>query len=198
MKAKGANSWLFPLRFVIFFALAYIIWDFTAPVGTVILGNVAGKIVMALDRADYTKAVETSGKYIVIDYQPSKDGKPLTLEYKGFTFNTVLLIALIMAVPNISYKLRLKILLLGLVILFPIQVFRLVIYIFNYYCQNMRRKSGAYIYPAYMFHSIGYLDRILIRIDGQIIPVIIWGALFYYYKWHNVYTRLRKAGQAEE
>ena len=56
----------------------------------------------------------------------------------------------------------------------------------------MRRKSGAFIYPAYMHHSIGYADRIMWRIDGQIIPVIIWAGLFYYYKWHNVFTKMRK------
>jgi hypothetical protein len=151
---------------------------------------------MAIDSADHTKDVRFHGKYMVIDYGPTKEGKSLTLEYKGFTFNTVLLIALIMAVPKVKYKLRLRILLLGIVILFPVQVFRLVVYIFNYYCLNIRRRSGAFIYPAYLHHSIGYVDKILIRVDGQIIPVIIWGALFYYYKWHYIFSSLRKEKNA--
>lgn len=189
-----------PLRFVIVFVvtfiIVYLLWHVTAPLANEVFTFIGGNIVMLLDRADYTKAIESAGKYLVVAYEPTKDGKPLTLEYKGFTFNTVFLVALIMAVPNVDYKLRLKILVLGLVILYPFQVFRLVVYIFNYYCQNMRRKSGAFIYPAYIHHAIGYADRVLIRIDGQIIPVIIWAGLFYYYKWHNIFTEMMKKRSA--
>ncbi len=185
-----------PLRFVIVFVatfiIVYLLWSFTAPLANKVFTFIGGNVVMLFDRADYTRAIESAGRYIVVAYEPTKDGKPLTLEYKGFTFNTVFLVALIMAVPNINYKLRLKILILGLVILYPIQVFRLVVYIFNYYCLNMRRKSGDFIYPAYLHHAIGYADRVLIRIDGQIIPVIIWAGLFYYYKWHNIFTKMMK------
>ena len=198
MKVKISNNWLFPLRFILFFALAYIIWDFTAPVGTRLLSDIAGGIIMTADRTDYTKDITSTGKYIVVHYEPTTDGKPLTLEYKGFTFNSVLLVALIMAVPSVHYKIRLKILLLGLLILYPVQIFKFVIYVFNHYCQNMRRKSGAFIYPAYLHHSIGYIDKVMWRIDGQIIPVLIWGGLFYYYKWHKIFTKLQKSKIAEK
>ena len=193
MKAKSSNSWLFPLRFIFFFALAYGIWILTAPIGTRIIADIGGGIVLLLDREGYTNDIKAMDEYIIIDHKHDKDDKPLTVEYKGFTFNTVLLAALIMAVPRVNYKLRLKIMLIGLAILFPVQVFKFVIYVFNYYCQNMRRKSGAFIYPAYIHHSIGYADKTMWRIDGQIIPVVIWGALYYYYKWHNVFTKLRKS-----
>jgi hypothetical protein len=43
-----------------------------------------------------------------------------------------------------------------------------------------------------MHSAIGYVDKTLIRIDSQIIPVIIWAGLFYYYKWHNIFTKLMK------
>jgi hypothetical protein len=185
-----------PLRFVIGFVAAfvivYLLWSLTAPLANTVFTFIGGNIVMLLDRADYTKAIESAGRYIVVVYEPTKDDKPLTLEYKGFTFSAVFLVALIMAVPNVDYKLRLKILVLGLLILFPIQIFKFVVYVFNYYCQNMRRKSGAFIYPAYLHHSIGYADRIMWRIDGQVIPVIIWAGLFYYYKWHNIFTKMMK------
>lgn len=193
MKAKNSNSWLFPFRFIIFFAAAYLVWHFSAPVATRIFSDIAGGIIMVLDRADYTNDIKAKDEYIIIDHKHDKDDKPLALEYKGFTFNTVLLAALIMAVPRVNYKLRLKIMIIGLAILFPIQVFKFVIYVFNYYCQNMRRKSGAFIYPAYIHHSIGYADKTMWRIDGQIIPVVIWGGLYYYYKWHNIFAKLRKS-----
>jgi hypothetical protein len=184
--------WQFVVRFILAFVLVYILWHLTAPLANKVFTYVSGNIVMMLDRADYTKSVNSVGRYIVVDYEPTKDGKPLTLEYKGFTFNTVFLVALILAVPKVEYRLRLKILFLGLLILFPVQVFKFVIYVFNHYCQNMRRRSGAYIYPAYIYHAIGYADRVMWRIDGQIIPVMIWAGLFYYYKWHNIFTRLKK------
>jgi hypothetical protein len=190
-QARGA-IWRFVLVFVATFIVAYLLWHFTAPLANELFTFVGGNIVMLLDGADYTKGIGSTGRYIVIDYEPAKEGKPLTLEYKGFTFNTVFLVALIMAVPNVNYKLRLKILIAGLAILFPVQIFKFVVYVFNYYCQNMRRKSGAFIYPAFMHHSIGYADRIMWRIDGQIIPVIIWGGLFYYYRWHKLFTSMRK------
>ena len=193
MKAKSSNSWLFPLRFLLFFALTYIIWDFTAPVGTKVFSYVAGNIVLAIDDAGHATDIFPYEKYIVVQYPAARDGKPLSLEYKGFTFNTVLLVALIMAVPRVDYKLRLKLLILGLIILFPIQIFRLVVYIFNFFCRNIKRSDGSFIYPAYLYHSIGYVDKTLIRIDGQIIPVLIWSGLYYYYKWHNIFTKLRKA-----
>jgi hypothetical protein len=184
--------WQFIIRFVLSFIAVYGAWHLTAPLANKLFSFVGGNIVMMLDRADYTKSVDSSGRYIVVTYEPTEDGRPLTLEYKGFTFNTVFLVALIMAVPNVNYKLRLKILILALVILYPLQIFKFVVYVFNHYCQNMRRRSGAFIYPAFMHHAIGYADRIMWRIDGQIIPVLIWAALFYYYKWHNMFTRLRK------
>ena len=152
---------------------------------------------MLIDQANRTKAVEAVRDLIVVVYEPAIDGKTLNLEYKGFTFNMVFLFALIMAVPNVNYKLRLKILIIGFIIVYPIQVFRVVIYVFNYYCHNIKRRSGATIYPTYLHNTIGYLDKTLIRIDGQIIPVVIWAALFYYYKWHNIFKKLRQA-KAEE
>ncbi|MEE9553002.1 MAG: hypothetical protein V3W18_01795 [candidate division Zixibacteria bacterium] len=193
MKVKISNSWLFPLRFIIYLALAYVIWVFTAPVGTRILADIGGGIVLLLDRADYTNDIKPYDEYIIIDHKHDGDDKPLTVEYRGFTFNLPFLVALIMMVPKVNYKLRFKILIIGMVIIFPIQVFKFVVYIFNYYCQNIRRRSGAFIYPAYLHHTIGYVDKVMWRIDGQIIPVLIWGGLYYYYKWHNVFTKLRKA-----
>lgn len=199
MKARRLNKLQIrnaPLRFVIVFVatfiIVYLLWSLTAPLANKVFTFIGGNVVMLFDRADYTRAIESAGKHIVVAYEPTEDGKPLTLEYKGFTFNTVFLVALIMAVPNVNYKLRLKILILGLVILYPIQIFKLVVYIFNYYCQNIRRRSGAFIYPSYMHHAIGYADRIMWRIDGQIIPVFVWAGLFYYFKWHNILMKIRK------
>ena len=191
MKPKIANSWRFLLRFIVFFALAYIIWDFTAPLGAKILGGVAGVLVKAVDNHDFIIDVKGAGKNIVVVQQKAKDIQPLSLEYKGFTFNTVLLVALIMAVPDLKYKLRAKILFLGIIILFPVQVFRLFVFIINYY-KNIKMTGTDYIFTGFMRNTFGYIDKVLIRIDGQILPVVVWAALLYYYKWYNTLAKLKK------
>ena len=109
---------------------------------------------MLFDSNNFTKSMYAKDKYIVINYAPSPDGKPRVTGYDIYTFNTVFLIALIMAVPGIKYKLRLKILLIGLALLFPIQLLRLVIYVFNYYGQNMRLASGERLYSTIVWQSL--------------------------------------------
>lgn len=206
MKVPEKNSWpsllklvlLLIVKFLVIFAVTFTIWHFTAPVGTKVFASIAGGIVKIFDRAGFTKSISSYDEYIVVNHKYDKDEKPLFLEYKGFSFNAVFLITLIMIVPNVNYKLRLKILVLGLLIIFPEQIFRLVIYIFNYYCLNISRKGGATIYPAYIHNTIGYIDKVMIRIDGQIVPVVIWAALFYYYKWHNIYSKLKRSRFAEK
>ena len=190
MKNLTSNKWLFFVRFVIFFIVVYTIWHFSASITNKPFTFIGGNLIMLFDGRDLTKAVKAVDKLIVVVYEPSKDGKTLTMDYKSFTFNTVFLLALILAVPDIKHKLRFKILLLGMLILYPEQIFRMVIYVFNHYCNNMRLRSGAFIYPAYLHHAIGYIDRVLIRIDGQIVPIIIWASLFYYYKWHYIVKKM--------
>ena len=197
MKPRIANSWQFLIRFILFFALAYVIWDLTAPLGARILGGIAGYLVKTVDKYNFIMDVKAAGKNIVIITQTAKDIEPLTLEYKGFTFNTVLLAALIMAVPGVKYRLRAKILILGIIILFPIQVFRLSVFIINYY-KNIRMTGTDYIFPAFMRGTFGYITDILIRIDGQILPVIVWAALFYYYKWYSTLAKLKKKKASAE
>ncbi len=196
MKAKKPNKWFFLLRFLIAFAIIYLLWNFSAPLANRVFTFFGGNILMLFDGANYTRAVEPDGEFIVVVFGAGKNVETLNLEYKGFTFNTVLLLALILAVPDVNYKLRLKILILGMVVLYPIQIIRLVIFIFNYYCQNMGRRGGGTLYPQFTHNAIGYVDKTLIRIDGQIIPVFIWAGLFYYYKWHNVFTKMMKKRSA--
>ncbi|MCD6163433.1 MAG: hypothetical protein J7K40_13615 [candidate division Zixibacteria bacterium] len=188
-RRKISDRWLFFLRFPLFFILAYLIWSYSAPIANKIFTFTGEKVVMLFDANNFTKSMTAKGKYIVVNYAPSPDGKPRVTKYNIYTFNTVFLIALIMAVPGIKYKLRIKILLIGLILLFPIQILRLAIYVFNYYGQNMRIASGERLYPAIVWKTLVYGKRILARLDGQLVPILIWGGLFYYYKWHNIFKK---------
>ncbi len=146
------------------------------------------KIVLVFDTYDITKSIDSAGKSIIVHYAPSSDGKPYVINYRKLTFNTMFLMALIMAVPQVNVKVRLKILLMGMVFLFPVQVFRLVITVFNYYGQHMK-MDGQSLYPLVVRKGLWHTERALARLDGQLIPVIIWAGLFFYYQWYYKYFK---------
>jgi hypothetical protein len=176
------------LRFVVFFLVAFGLWFLTAPVVNHVLVFCAEKIVFLFDNYDITKAIDSAGKKIYVLYAPSPDGEPYVLNYRHLTFNTVFLLALIMAVPNVDTKLRFKILIIGLTCLFPVQVFRLVVTVFNYYGQHIKR-DGESVYPVVYRKGLWFTERGLARLDGQLIPVVIWAGLFFYYKWYYKYFK---------
>ncbi len=113
----------------------------------------------------------------------------MATSFKYYTFNGVFLIALILAVPKVNYKLRLKILLLGFLVLVPFQLLLFNVYVFDNYARKMMWSSDRYVYSGFVRNSLLYGRRILMRVEGQLIPVIIWVGLFYYYKWHRILTK---------
>jgi len=158
-----------------------------------ILTYAGEKVVFLFDGNDLTQSLTSSGRNILLVFQPS-DGKPHMLNYRNITFNFVFLMALIMAVPDINYRLRLKILLLGYAFLFPVQVTRLVVYIFNYYGQHINR-DGLPLYSDFPRKALLYTNRSLQRLDGQIVPVAIWAGLYFYYKWqYKFFKKDRRTG----
>ena len=92
------------------FAAVFLIWDTTKPVGTKVFAYCGEKIIKLLDTRDFTKKILTRDGEIYVFYHPTADGKPMATSFKYYTFNGVFLIALILAVPKVNYKLRLKIL----------------------------------------------------------------------------------------
>jgi len=122
-------------------------------------------------------------------FHPTPDGKPLATSFKYFTFNGVFLAALILAVPKVKYKLRLKILLLGFFFLVPFQLLLFNVFVFDNYAKRMMWSSDKFVYSDFVRNSLLYGRRILMRIEGQLIPVLIWAGLFYYYRWHNILAK---------
>ena len=55
----------------------------------------------------------------------------------------------------------------------------------------------GFLYPDLIRQSLSYGQKILIRVEGQLVPIIIWAGLFYYYKWHNILTKRIKSRLSE-
>ncbi len=55
----------------------------------------------------------------------------------------------------------------------------------------------GFLYPDFIRYSLSYGQKILIRVEGQLVPIIIWAGLFYYYKWHNILTKRIKSRLSE-
>ena len=180
---KRPIRWRFLIRFVIFFAAAFLLWLATTPVCNQVLTVAAEIVVKSLDGYDITQSMTASGKDVIVRYQPSLDGKPHVINARNISFNVVFLLALIMAVPDIRNKRRLRILVLGIIFIFPVQVIRLSTYVLNFYGQHMQ-MDGVYAYPYLWRKALFYGDMTLTRIDSMLIPVVIWAGLFFYYKWY--------------
>ncbi|UCC79707.1 MAG: hypothetical protein JSW64_15830 [Candidatus Zixiibacteriota bacterium] len=191
-KKKLPDIWAFIIGFVIFFTVAFLIWDTSKPIGAKIFAFCGEQVVKLLEKKDTTRNVITQGGDIFIIYHPSSDGKSLSTKFKYYTFNGVFLFALIMAVPGINYKLRLKILIIGFILIFPFQLLLFVVFVLNSYAKRMMIRDG-FLYPDLIRHTLSYGQKILIRVEGQLIPIIIWGGLFYYYKWHGILTKRIKS-----
>jgi hypothetical protein len=177
----------FLIRFLVYFIVAFLFWIVVTPVGASIYAFVGGKIIYLLDDYGMTKSIHSSGKTIVLKYAPS-DGKPQLINSRTTTFNVVFLLALIMAVPDVRNNLRLKIILIGVGLLIPVQLVRLVVWVFNYYSQHIR-LDGELIYPYFWRKTLIWSDRTLARLDSMLIPVVIWAGLFYYYKWNYKFKK---------
>ncbi|MDH3892410.1 MAG: hypothetical protein OEV49_15155 [candidate division Zixibacteria bacterium] len=159
---------------------------------TTVLTFVAEKVVLLLDSHDLTTGMDSSGKNIRLRYQPTPDGKPHVMSYRIISFGTVFLLALIMAVPNVKPRLRLKILGIGYAVIFGVQVVHLVVYVFNYYGQHMNTVAGQSLYPVFWRKALFYTNLTMLRLSAQAVPVLIWAGLYFYFVWYDRYFKKAK------
>jgi hypothetical protein len=170
---------------VIAFPLVFLVWILTVPVMNTVITSLATPIIYILDWHDVTDNIRVDGDMIYFYYSPS-DGKPVVADYRRMTYNFVFLVALILAVPDIRPRLRMKILLIGLLILFPLHVFRVVIFILNHYGQYLRSGDKT-LYPLLYRKFLFYSYRLQLLLDGYLTPLLIWGGLMFYYRWSYKY-----------
>jgi hypothetical protein len=178
------------VRLIAVFPLVFLFWYAAAPVMNATVAFIAEPVVNILDWHDLTQDIKTEGSRFVLYFSPS-DGKPVIGEYRRISYNFVFLVALILAVPDIRPRLRLKILVMGLLILYPLQVFRIVVFILNHYGQHMISGEQT-LYPFLYRKSLFYIYRIQLVLDGYLTPIVIWAGLYLYYKWSSEYLMRRK------
>lgn len=188
MTQEKRSRWLFLGRFAIYFVVAFVVWVVTTPVMAELFAFGCEKLLFLLDSYDLTQSVVASGRTIGLIYSPSPDGEPLLMNYRNISYSTPFLVALIMAVPSVNPRVRARILLIGLLLLIPFQVFRLVIFVFHYYSQYMTIGDHA-LYSAFWRQVLLYADRVLGRTDGTLVPLAIWAGLYFYYKWHYKFIK---------
>lgn len=94
----------------------------------------------------------------------------------------VLLFALIWAVPNISFKKRLKIFLLGGLIIFGVHVVKLFVYVKHTYASHIIVDGVDYFTP---FQKAVYrsLREFFIKVGNQFVPIMIWSLLYVNHWW---------------
>lgn len=147
-------------------------------------------IIHILDWHDVTGEIQAEGDRIYFFYTPS-DGRPQVADYRRMSYNFVFLMALILAAPDVRPRLRIKIMLMALAILYPLQVLRVVVFIINHYSQHLR-SDGQMLYPWLYRKFLFYAYRTQLLLDGYLTPIIIWGSLMFYYRWSKNYLKKRR------
>ena len=178
----------FILRFLLFFSVGIAVWYWLTPLEASFTAWVAEPLVRLIDSYNLTQDLASSGASILHYYSPSPTGLPFEISYRFVNYNDFLLFALIMAVPGVRPRLRLKILLLGFVILFPTHVAMVLMAIAkNLSLLDINKQP---FYSVFVRNALFYIDRVMTRINGELFPVLIWAGLYYFYEWHK-YLSLR-------
>jgi hypothetical protein len=130
-----------------------------------------------------TESVKGVEKWIWVYHIP-KGSAPI--KYRGglVHFDMVLLFALIWAVPNINFKRRLKIFLLGILIIFGVHLIKIFVYVKHEYAQHIKLDEVLYFSP---FQRAVYrnLKDFFLRVGNQLVPILVWSLLYVKYWWKS-------------
>ena len=174
---------LFLIRVVLFFAFFYLLWYYLSPFYNGILTGVSGQVVRLSETGGLkvTRSIVGVEKEIWIYHIAA--GSPVT-KYRGdlVHFDMVLLFALIWAVPNVNVKKRLKIFLLGGLIIYGVHVVKLFVYVKHTYASYLI-VHGTYYFTPLQKAVYGSLKAFFIKVGNQAIPVLIWSLLYVNHWW---------------
>ncbi len=123
-----------------------------------------------------TESVKGVEKGIWVYHIP-KGSPPIKYEGDLVHFDMVLLFALIWAVPNINFKKRLKIFLLGIIIIFGVHVIKIFVYAKHEYAQHIKLDEVRYFSS---FERVVYrkLKDFFLRVGNQLMPILVWSLLY--------------------
>ena len=182
---------LFLIRLVFFFAFFYLLWYFLSPFYNHILAGVSEQELKLSEvgKRKITQSVIAEKKEIWVYHIP--EGSPVVgLKANILHFDMVLLFALIWAVPHVPFKRRMKIFLLGFLIVFVIHLLKVFVFVKKEYSLNIK-VDGVPYWSIFQQRAYEYLDRFILFIVNQIFPVLIW-SLLYWHDWWDKRFRLLK------
>ena len=181
-RVKSAKL-LFLIRLVFFFAFFYLLWYYLSPFYNIILAGVSEEVIQFSEtgKLKITESVEGVEKWIWVYHIP-KDSAPIKYRGNLVHFDMVLLFALIWAVPNIDFKKRLKLFLLGIFIIFGVHVIKIFVYVKHEYAQHIKLDDVRYFSP---FQRAVYwnLKEFFLRVGNQLMPILVWSLLYVKHWW---------------
>jgi hypothetical protein len=179
---------LFLLRLVFFFGLFYLLWYFLSPLYNQILAPVSTQILKLseIGGEHITNYMQVQGKYIFVQHAGSEDHPELSVRVRTNVvhFDMVLLFALIWAVPDINWKRRMKIFLLGFAVIFVLHLVKIFIFVKNEYAPHIKVNDVHY-WSTTQQKAYRYLSDFILLVVNQIFPVLIWSLLYVGYWWEK-------------
>lgn len=177
---------LFLIRLIFFFVLFYVLWYFLSPAYNHVLAPPSTVILKLSEMGGehITNSMEAKGRNILVHHAASARNPDLAVRVKSrvLHFDMVLLFALIWAVPHIHWKKRMRIFLLGFVILFGLHLLKILIFVKREYSQNIKVDGVPYWSP-FQAKAYYYLGDFVILVGNQIFPILIWSLLYVKYWW---------------
>lgn len=153
------------------------------------MASLSEAVVKILDGYEITESIRTSGGHVLaLRYSTAPDGVPVLMNYNIMTHGTFFLFALVLAVPDTKWRLRLKIGIIAGALIFAAQVARVVVFAFNHYGQHVR-LDGEWVYPELVVYGLFYANRFFDVAANQVFPVVIWACLYFYYVWHRQFRK---------
>jgi hypothetical protein len=171
---------------IFFFPLFYAAWYLLTPAYNQILAPPACLVLRLseITGITLTQSLEPKGEHIFVHHAASEKNPDLTVRVwaRVVHFDLVLLFALIWAVPNVDRSRRIKLLLIGLALLFPLHLLKILILVKHEYSMRVQ-VGGVYYWSTSGRMVYQYLTGFIIVVANQVLPLLIWGALYAKYWW---------------
>lgn len=176
---------MFLIRLVFFFAFFYLLWYFLSPFYNRILAGSSEAVIQFSETGELkiTKSVKAEEKSIWVYHIP-EDSRPIKYRGNMVHFDMILLFSLIWAVPNINFKKRLRLFLLGIIIIFGVHLLKMFVYVKHEYAQHIK-FDGVHYFSPFQRAVYGNLKDFFLTIGNQLMPILIWSLLFVKHWWRQ-------------
>lgn len=188
MGSPGSTRFIFLARLLVFFLIFYFAWHMLTPLYNRALAPAALLLVKAseIGGLHLTRSLQPEGEYIFVQHLASVENPESAVRIKTrvIHFDLVLLSALIWTVPKVSRKKRVKILLAGLAILFPLHLVKILLFVKHEYSLHIQ-IDGVQYWSPFLRSTYKYLADFIVLIANQVVPVVIWSLLYVNLWWRK-------------